>query len=122
MTEQHRLNSWVHVRRSDQDPGAWFGPDDYPLPQWVIDQLADNPRVWRTDEDETQGPPASPLMGSTYEPGSMVSTPEVRVGHQPSTASRPHRSAGSSAASAAGADRGLAEAERRFGPPPSDAA
>lgn len=122
MSEHKQLASWVYVRRDEQGGnGEWFGPDD-DLPQWAIDQLTDNPRCWQTDTDESsEGPPAGTLMGGVYEPGSMVSTPETRVGSPPSSAPRAHPATRRSP-SPAGADKGLAEAERRFGPPSPDAA
>ncbi len=122
MTEQRKLRTYVHLPRTDVPNAEYvaFGPGD-DLPQWAVDQLGPNHPAWQTDDDEQlEGPPPSTLMGSVYEPGSMISTPEVRVGHPPSAAPRPHRSSGSRPASTAGADRGLAEAERRFGPPPPD--
>ena len=124
MTEQRRLNSWVHVRRDAQDPGAWFGPDDH-LPEWAVEQLRDNPRVWATDEDEpTPTAPSAQLMGHSFEPGELVSNPMTTTTGQlpPSSTPMSHPRSGSSRSSApADADKGIAEARRRFGPPPDAA-
>ncbi len=124
-TETRRLRSWVHLPGPSGEY-VGFGPDDHPLPDWAIEALADNPRVWRSDDNEPEVPqPTAPTMiGHEFEPGSLVSGPMTTTsGQRPSSPSPGASRRGPSGSPGTEAARGIAEAERRFGtPPPGDAA
>ncbi len=124
-TETRRLRTWVHLPGPSGEYVA-FGPDD-DLPQWAADQLADNPRVWRSDDDDPEEPgtAAPSLIGHRFEPGSMVSGPMTTMSALPPSSTPMARTAtgspGRTQQAPPGAEPGLAEARRRYGPPPDAA-
>lgn len=111
-TSERRLKAYVHVARGEagRDEGyVMFGPDDV-VPEWAAEKIGEHCWADGTEEDRPEG---QNLVATSWDSPLLPpsSTPQARPGHRPQTV--PH---------GPGSDKGIAEAERRFGPPPGDAA